>query len=98
MIAVWAEDAAGADVGRASALAGHLAHVERVMASIWVAGPLLDAAGQTVGSLLVFDVADEAAARAIMEADPYFKAGVWGRITYRPYKAVAGQWVGGKTW
>lgn len=98
MIAVWAEDAAGAAVARASALAGHLAHVEKVMAQIFVAGPLLNAAGEVAGSLLVFDVPDEAAARALMEADPYFQAGVWERISYRPYKAVAGQWVGGKTW
>lgn len=98
MIAVWAEDAAGANVGRASALAGHLAHIEAVMAQIWVAGPLLDVEGHVVGSLLVFDVPDEAAAQSIIEADPYFEAGVWARISYRPYKAVAGQWVGGKTW
>jgi uncharacterized protein YciI len=98
MIAVWAEDAAGADAARASELGAHLAHVEAVMAQIFVAGPLLDGAGQVVGSLLVFDVRDEAAARAMMEADPYFRAGVWGRISYRPYKAVAGLWVGGKTW
>lgn len=98
MIAVWAEDAAGAAASRASALVAHLAHVESVMPQICVAGPLLDAAGQVVGSMLVFDVADEAAARALMAADPYFQAGVWARISYRPYKAVAGQWVGGKTW
>jgi uncharacterized protein YciI len=98
MIAVWAEDAAGAEVARASALMAHLAHVEAVMAHLWVAGPLLDAAGNTVGSMLVLDVADEAAAQALMAADPYFQAGVWGRISYRPFKAVAGQWVGGKTW
>jgi hypothetical protein len=98
MIAVWAEDAAGADAARASELGAHLAHVEAVMAQIFVAGPLLDGAGQVVGSLLVFDVREEAAARAMMEADPYFRAGVWGRISYRPYKAVAGLWVGGKTW
>lgn len=98
MIAVWAEDAAGADAARASELGAHLAHIEAVMAQIFVAGPLLDGVGQVVGSMLVFDVPDEAAARAMMEADPYFRAGVWGRISYRPYKAVAGLWVGGKTW
>jgi uncharacterized protein YciI len=98
MIAVWAEDAAGAEAPRASALLAHLAHFETVIHRILVAGPLLDTAGQTVGSLLVFDVPDEAAARALMAADPYFAAGVWGRISYRPYKAVAGQWVGGKSW
>jgi uncharacterized protein YciI len=98
MIAVWAEDADGASAARASALMAHLAHVEKVMAQIFVAGPLLDSAGEVAGSLLVFDVPDEAAARALMAADPYFQAGVWGRISYRPYKAVAGAWVGGKTW
>jgi uncharacterized protein YciI len=98
MIAVWAEDSTGAAAARGRELAAHLAHVEAVIDRLWVAGPLLDAAGQVVGSLLVFDVADEPAARALMEADPYFLAGVWGRISYRPYKAVAGQWVGGKTW
>jgi uncharacterized protein YciI len=41
---------------------------------------------------------DEADARTLIEADPYFRAGVWADIEIRAFGAVAGDWVGGKTW
>lgn len=100
MIAVMAEDGIGPGpaAARQALLAAHLAHVETVLDRIFVAGPLLDGDGKVSGSLLVLDVPDEAAARALMAADPYFAAGIWARLDYRPFKAVAGVWVGGKTW
>lgn len=100
MIAVIARYAAGDGpaAARQTLLAGHLAHVETVLDQIFVAGPLLDGDGAMVGSLLVFDVADVAAAQALMARDPYHGGGIWDQIDYRVYKAVAGSWVGGKTW
>lgn len=42
------------------------------------AGPLKEReGGRSVGSLIVFEAKDEAAARALMEADPYTRAGVF---------------------
>lgn len=83
---------------RRELLAAHLAHVERVMDHILVAGPLTDASGVVTGSLLVFDTADEAAARTLMDDDPYTHGGIWDRVEVRGFAAVAGGWVGGRTW
>lgn len=100
MIAVMARDAPGAApaAARQALLAAHLAHVESVLAQIFVAGPLIDDDGGVAGSLLILDVADVAAARALMALDPYSHGGIWDRVEYHPFKAVAGSWVGGKTW
>ena len=43
------------------------------------AGPLLDDAGAMAGSLLVIDFADRAAALAWLAAEPFTRAGVYGR-------------------
>jgi uncharacterized protein len=63
-----------------------------------VAGPLRTADGPTIGSLLVYKAASEAQARALLEADPYFRADIWASVEIQPFWAVAGDWVGGKTW
>jgi hypothetical protein len=66
----------------------HLAYLEREVAKILNAGPLLDAAGNPAGSLLLIDVADRAAAEAFAAADPYAKAGLFESSVVRPYRAV----------
>jgi uncharacterized protein len=100
MIAVIARYAPGdgPTAARQTLLPAHLAHVESTLDQIFVAGPLLDGEGAMVGSLLVLNVADVAAAKAYMARDPYHDGGIWDQIDYRPYKAVAGSWVGGKNW
>ena len=82
---------------REAALAAHLAHVEAHIDDYAVAGPLKEGE-RTVGSLLVIKAGDAAEARARLEADPYFVAGVWANITSEEFRAVAGDWVGGATW
>ena len=39
-----------------------------------------------------------AQARAWLESDPYFAAGFWARIEYRPFLPAAGDLVGGTAW
>jgi uncharacterized protein YciI len=82
---------------RAATLAAHLAHVEAHIGDYAVAGPLKEGE-RTIGSLLVIKARDAAEARARLEADPYFAAGVWARITCEEFRAVAGDWVGGAAW
>lgn len=83
---------------RADARQAHFAQVETIMDRVAIAGPLKDAGGAFTGSLIVLDVADEAEARALVEADPYFKAGVWSDIEIHPFVPAAGGWIGGKIW
>lgn len=97
LYAVYSRDAADAARLRTEHLEAHLAYAETILDRIAVGGPLRE--GDTFfGSLIVLRVDSEAEARAILEADPYFKAGVWGEIEIRPFRAVIGDWVGGKTW
>jgi hypothetical protein len=91
-------DAPGSATPREAAMREHLAHVERLGERIVVAGPALDAAGRIDASVFVLRAADAAAARALLETDPYFSAGVWGSIELRTFRAVCGSAVGGITW
>ena len=96
--AIVARDKPGAAAVRMERLKQHLAHIEEHLDRLAVAGPLRDEDGAFVGSLLIVKADSEAEARALLEADPYFQAGIWADITVCAFGAVAGDWVGGKTW
>ena len=68
----------------------HLAHLAGLAAAgkIRFAGPLLDAADRPCGSLVVFEAADLAAARAVAEGDPYLLEGVFEKVEVRATRAV----------
>ncbi|MEC4594981.1 MULTISPECIES: YciI family protein [Nitrospirillum] len=67
----------------------HLEYLDSQVAHIVVAGPLLDTEGKNpVGSLLVVDFPDEAAAQAFAAADPYAQAGVFESVTIQPFRVV----------
>ncbi len=84
---------------RQDLLAVHLEYIETILDQILVAGPLYDDDGETlVGSLYIYRTGDQAAARALLENDPYFAAGFWAEIRFNPFLAAAGTAVGGKTW
>jgi uncharacterized protein YciI len=68
------------------------AHVEYLKATGVVnqAGPLLDAAGEMCGSLVVLDVPDMAAAESWAEQDPYAKAGLFESVELIAWNRVIG--------
>ncbi len=68
----------------------HLAHLEPLAEAgrIRFAGPLLDADGRPVGSLIVFEADDLPAARAVAEADPYRVHGVFERVEVHETRQV----------
>lgn len=70
--------------------AAHLAHIQGANGAITQAGPFLDAAGEMVGSLLIYEGADIAEAEAWAAADPYALAGLFDSVTIRPWKRVIG--------
>ena len=96
--AVYCRDAPDAPRLRREHLRAHLDHVERVMNRILIAGPLKDATGADAGSLIVLAVANIAEAQAMLDADPYFQAGVWADIRIERFLPVAGTLVGGRNW
>lgn len=67
-------------------------HLEWLKSSpeLKLAGPVLDAAGDACGSLLVIDVADREAAEAWAAQDPYAKAGIFASLDIRRWNHVLG--------
>lgn len=57
-----------------------------------VAGPLTNARGEFVGSLLIIEAEDEAAARATVNDDPYLTGGVWQSIRVDRFQPLKGRW------
>lgn len=92
-------DKAGSKSMRMEKLAEHLAHIESVIDRVKIAAPLRDEDEQEfTGSLLVVTATDLADAHLFLEADPYFKAGIWQDVVIDKLGFAAGDWVGGITW
>lgn len=69
------------------------AHVEHLNAlnakgTLKFAGPFLDADGKPCGSLVVVEADDLDAARALADADPYAKAGIFASVEVQPWNWV----------
>lgn len=62
----------------------HLAHV-RGSGVVRIAGRMLDGAGSVIGSLLIVEVADAAAAEAFSMADPFRRLGVYSAVEIVPF-------------
>ncbi len=93
----YCRDKADSAAIRAEVFPAHLAHIEVSLDHYMVAGPLKQ--GElTVGSMLVVKAEDAAAARAFLERDPYYAAGLWDSIVIDQFLGVAGDWVGGAAW
>lgn len=73
-------------------MANRQAHIDYVRGSglVKIGGPLLDAAGEMTGSMLLIEAEDLAAAQAFAAADPYAKAGLFERVELRPFKLTLG--------
>jgi uncharacterized protein YciI len=97
LFAILAWDAPDAPRLRQEHLAAHLAYAEAQGHRIAVGGPLRDGDAFT-GSLLIVEAADRAEAQALLDGDPYYRAGVWARVEVQPFRAVIGTWIGGRTW
>ncbi len=74
---------------RLSTRAAHLAFLGTHAAQVKLGGPYLEG-DAPVGSMLILDCPDEAAARALLAQDPYAQAGLFDRVELRPWKRVVG--------
>ena len=73
---------------RAATRETHLAYLDGFLPQIVLAGPLLNADGQSIGSLIIIEAESLAAAEAIAAQDPYVLAGLFQIVTVTPYRAV----------
>ena len=92
------KDGPKADNLRKEHLAAHLSHVEEVIDTIKVAGPVPRDTDGYRGSILMLEAETEDEAWALFNTDPYAKAEIWDSVEILPFNAVAGQWLGGVTW
>lgn len=67
------------------------AHFEyaRVTGAVRLGGPFLDAKGEMIGSLIIVEARDLAAAEEWQRNDPYAQAGLFAHAEVRPWKATA---------
>lgn len=75
---------------RAATREAHLAYLAGRGAAVRLGGPWLDAQGRAIGSLLVVEADDLAAAQALADADPYAVAGLFASVTVEPWRLVVG--------
>jgi len=74
---------------RAANREAHLAFLSELGDRLFMAGPLLNEDGSAmVGSLIVVDCEDMAAARALAARDPYAKAGLFSSVAIKPWRKV----------
>ena len=59
---------------RAATRETHLGYLDSIVGQMLLAGPVLNAEGQSIGSLLIVEAENQAAAEAFAAADPYAKA------------------------
>lgn len=69
----------------------HLAYLNGLGGRLKIAGALLGSDNQTpIGSMLIFDVADEKAALAIVADDPFAKAGLFASVDVKAWRQGVG--------
>jgi uncharacterized protein YciI len=94
LFVITALDRPGAIEHRLTVRPAHLDYLKRRASEIKVGGPLLGDDGQPVGSLLVVEAVDRAAAEAFAADDPYRQEGVFETVEIRPWRAALGAWAG----
>jgi len=92
--AVYCTDTAAGARLRQEHVEPHRAYIRSHSEKLRLAGPCPAAEGEArEASLLVIEAESAAAVRAIMEADPYFRAGVWENVVVRPFRPLSGSWL-----
>lgn len=89
LIALIARDKPDALQTRLDNRAAHLAYIEET-GVVAQAGPLLGTEDEMIGSLIILDVSDRAAAEAWAADDPYAKAGLFTSVDLIAWKKVVG--------
>lgn len=87
LIALIARDKPGALQTRLDTRDAHVAYLKS-SGVVSQAGPLLDDAGQMIGSLVILEVEDRQAAETWAANDPYAKAGLFAGVELIPWKKV----------
>lgn len=83
------KDAPGKLAVRKANREAHLAYAGE-SGVVTLGGPLLDEAGEMIGSMIVLDVASRAEAEGFAAADPYALAGLFQSVEIHAWRRVIG--------
>ncbi len=76
---------------RSAARSEHLAYIEAQKGAVKIAGPFTSEDGQSMlGSLIILEAANLAAARAFAANDPYALAGLFENVEVKPWRWTIG--------
>jgi len=89
LFAITCKDKPGALDTRLATRPVHLDYLNQ-STGLKLAGALLDDAGSPIGSLLIVEADDLAAAQAQADNDPFTKAGVFESVEVRPWRLAIG--------
>ena len=89
LVALIARDKPGALPTRKDNRQKHLDYIDAT-GIVDQAGPLLDDAGQMIGSLIILEVPDMAAAKSWAAGDPYAAAGLFDTVDLIQWNRVIG--------
>lgn len=67
----------------------HISYRKGLGSRLALAGPLLDEDERPIGSVVIFEAADLAAAQGVAAGDPYVAAGVFDCVSVRRYRIAA---------
>jgi uncharacterized protein YciI len=74
---------------RAENRPAHIEYLKNNLERIVIAGPLTSEDGEApIGSVLIIEAEDRAAAEAFAAGDPYAKAGLFESVTVTPFRKV----------
>lgn len=91
--AIYCADSADGGRLRKEHMDAHMQHIGKVKDRLMLAGPCPAGNGNArEASFLVIEAADAAAARTLLENDPYYKAGVWDDVVVREFRPLVGAW------
>lgn len=78
---------------RARLLDAHMEHIGKFLDRIKLAGPLLREQEEGVaGGMLVVEADAAQDIRDMVEADPYYQAGLWDEVRIQPFKEIINAW------
>lgn len=91
LFVIYARDKRDGGGARQAHRAAHLEYLKSKGAVIKTAGPLLADDGKAmIGSMLVIEASDRAAAESFAKGDPFHAAGVFASVEIHPWRASVG--------
>jgi len=92
-------DAAKSSELRESQLQAHFSYIETILDHLLVAGPAGGNSNADFGcSVFIYDTDERSEAEQLLQADPYYRCGLYGDVQLEPFTPAAGRWIGGTVW